>query len=124
MSDFTDAFEEHFVPYTRWQFQPGAKVGYRWVPGASSSSTIYAMPPQPAGENELRKLPDGEQVDSAEIIYSPVELNTRVDERDADIIERGGKYYEVRAVDTRDDLGGHFKCLVVLNNDPPEEIMP
>lgn len=124
MSEFTDAFEEFFVPYTLWRFAAGAKVDYVWVAGTATSSTIYAMPPQPAGENELKKLPDGEQVDSAEIIYSPVELRTRSGDQDADIIERGGKYYEVRAVDTRDDLGGHFKCLVVLNNDPPAEIVP
>lgn len=123
MSEFTDAFEEFFVPYTLWRFSPGQDVNYVWVPGALTSSTIYAMPPQPAGENELRKLPDGEQVDSAEIVYSPVELRTRDGDSDADILERNGKYYEVRKVDTRDDLGGHWKAMIVLNNDPPAEIV-
>ena len=124
MSEFTDAFEEHFITYQRWQFPAGANVDYVWVPGVPFATELQAMPPQPAGENELRKLPDGEQVDSAIIVYSPTPANTREGDSDADILELDGKFYEVRAVDERDRLGSHYKILAVLNNDPPLEIAP
>lgn len=117
MIDFNADFGDLFIPYTGERHSAGADnpLTGRWVPGSLSSISFRGMPTQPVSDTELKlvKLEDGQKVEDVRKIYTPFELFTRRDDSDADLVNVGSDKYQVVQVSPRNQLGGHYKAIIV-----------
>ena len=117
MIDFNADFGDLFISYTGERYSTGADdpLTGRWAPGSLSSISFRGMPTQPVSDTELKlvKLEDGQKVEDVRKIYTPFELFTRRDDSDADLIDVGADKYQVVQVSPRDQLGGHYKAIIV-----------
>lgn len=118
MIDFESDFDEFFIDWTGERYSAGSDDDAgRWQSGATSPLEFRAMPSQPINQGELNlvKLEDGQKVSDVRKTYTPFELFTRGNDVDADIVidPESSERYEVTQVSSRNELGGHYKVIMV-----------
>jgi hypothetical protein len=102
------------TPATLLRTAAGAWVDGAYVPGAVTSSTIYASV-QPLTDRELATLPEGERTSDTKKAYTTADVRTgsQHDNALADQITWRGVTYEVRKVEEETAVIPHKKLLLV-----------
>ena len=95
----------------------GSYVGGEWVPAAGASSTIEIIVPQPVAANDLVMLEDGEHLRDYLKTYSETRVFPREENRDADVIQYGGRNYKVMQTDDRATLGNFYRFIMRWTDD-------
>jgi hypothetical protein len=100
---------------TRVRYAAGTRgTDGRYVPGASTSSTIAASV-QPATDEDLQTLPEGERTRQAKRVYTATELRCASQHSDwqSDRLTIDSVSYEVRRVDRERKVLPHYRAIVV-----------
>jgi len=91
----------------------GSNVKGVWTPGASTSTPIRIIAPQPVNANDLVNLGDGEHIQDHVLTWvDRVDVFTRDGDIDADRIGWNGRVYKVVHVDDRQELGQYMKIIM------------
>jgi hypothetical protein len=78
--------------------EPGGYVDAVWVPGEADTLTIQASV-QPAGAEDMQRLPEGQRLTGAVRIYTNDLLMTAEGDQKADVVVTSQGRYEVRVAE-------------------------
>jgi len=100
---------------TRRRYAAGERgTDGRWEQGDATDATIRASV-QPASDDDLKTLPEGERTRRAKRIYTSSEL--RLVDQDAgtsaDQVQVDGDWYEVRLIQRERSLLAHYRVIVL-----------
>lgn len=111
--DFNEVWGDQFISYTLLRFSAGSDNSEGvYVPGGSTSQTVYGMPPQDVDEKTLEQLEDGQKIGDIQKIYTSFHARERDGDVNADRFVFEGFEYEVIKLSTRDILGNYYRVIV------------
>ena len=90
----------------------GSRTLGRWTDGSTSVITIDACV-QPATDEDMQRLPEGQRIEETISIFTTTELKTvSVDgQTPADRVSYDGEVYEVQSVTPWSEVGGYYHVL-------------
>ena len=100
-------------PITRTSYAAGTRDSNgAWVQGAAATTTIYGSP-QPATDEDMQSLPEGERRRSGKRVYTPTALHTvdQVAGKSADVLTIDGVAWQVRRCDRQRSVIPHYKAI-------------
>ena len=110
--DFASDFSDLLVTHNGLRHAATIKDSEgRAIAGSQTAFTFKGTYPQPAGQNDLKLLPEGSTPSSAIVIHSVQQLNITENGVKGDIVVWGGHDYFVMQCDKRNNLGGHYRNL-------------
>lgn len=100
---------------TRVRYAAGTRgTDGRMVPGAATSTTIQASV-QPATDEDMQSLPEGERRREGKRVYTTSELRTasQYAGTEADTLTIGGASFQVRRVDRERLILPHYRAIAI-----------
>lgn len=111
--DFKNEFADLLITYTGNRYGLTTKDNEgRAVAGGITSFTFKATYPQPAGQNDLKLLPEGSTLSSAVVIHSTTKLEITEDGKKGDVVIWEGNSYFVMQSNARNHLAGNYRNLM------------
>lgn len=111
--DFANDFADLLVSYTGERASLTTKdADGRAVAGGATAFIFKATYPQPAGQNDLKLLPEGSTPSSAVVIHSTTKLNITDNGVKGDVVIYADDRYLVMQSNLRDNLAGHYRNLL------------
>lgn len=113
--DLLSYFGEFMASATLYRHSSGSYDSEgRWSAGGQTGTPVVALIPQPVTGENLRLLPEGEEVGDyvSTAVASSLEVHTRQDDRDPDVLDIGGVRYECHTVLRWGDYGGFDKLIL------------
>jgi hypothetical protein len=100
---------------TRVRYAVGTRgTDGRMVPGAATSTAIAASV-QPASDEDMQSLPEGERRREGKRVYTVTELRTASQHAgtEADTLTIGGVSFQVRRVDRERSIIPHYRAIAI-----------
>jgi hypothetical protein len=111
--DFASDFADLLITFEGESYEATTKSSEgRAVAGREVRFTFKATYPQPAGQNDLKLLPEGSLPSSALVIHATTRLHITENSDKADVVWYKGDKYLVMQVNERDALAGNYRTLM------------
>lgn len=110
--DFASDFSDLLIAHNGLRHSATTKDAEgRAIAGGQTAFTFKGTYPQPAGQNDLKLLPEGSTPSSAIVIHSVQQLNITENGVKGDIVVWEGDNYLVMQCNKRNHLGTHYRNL-------------